>query len=298
MTIDNRCPVCERPGLTPDNTHCPQCEADLTCFRALAMLHSGAMVPEPEKEKPGEDVLSKWSAMFVGGFCGVILVAALYMITVHFDARLRTVEKDLSRITFQNGMQQDARGGRLHIRALQIIEYGPDFQDLKKNTAANSADIKRIDNELKKLKERFDKRTAPDHSETGVGTKAESSRPGTIYYKIRKTDTLWSIARRFYGDGKYYPLILEENPHLFISDLSAGSDVRLMADPDPAIPAEMYSRKIERKNGMLLWKYVVQPGDTLESIHARFHPPGMYGRLFLNAGRHLIPFETVKIILQ
>lgn len=44
-------------------------------------------------------------------------------------------------------------------------------------------------------------------------------------YKIRKGDTLYSIARTYYGDGKQYPRIVAANPGLSADHLVTGKTI-------------------------------------------------------------------------
>lgn len=120
----------------------------------------------------------------------------------------------------------------------------------------------------------------------------------TFHYHARKTDTLWGIARRFYGNGKYYPLIMEHNPHLVISDITAGRAMRIISDPDPAMLADMYREKTEWRNSMLLLRHVIQPGETRDSIYARFAAPGTTGQVFFDADAKIVPLEIIRIILR
>lgn len=120
----------------------------------------------------------------------------------------------------------------------------------------------------------------------------------TFHYHARKTDTLWGIALRFYGNGKYYPLIMERNPHLVISDITAGRAMQIISDPDPEMLADMYHEKTEWGNGMLLLRHVIQPGETRASIHARFAAPGETRQVFFDADAKIVPLEIIRIILR
>ena len=119
--------------------------------------------------------------------------------------------------------------------------------------------------------------------------------PDTFVYQARETDTLWGIAKRFYGKGRYYPVIMEQNPQLRISDIGSKSIMSLFSDP-AQVPS-IYADKTERKGGMLLWKYTVQPEDTQESISSRFSL-SIHQKLFFTDVRQIHPGNTIKIILQ
>ncbi len=46
-------------------------------------------------------------------------------------------------------------------------------------------------------------------------------------YTIRKGDTLWSIAREYYGDGKRWREIAQANPHVIPEKLRVGQVIML-----------------------------------------------------------------------
>lgn len=48
-----------------------------------------------------------------------------------------------------------------------------------------------------------------------------------ISYKSHNSETLWSIAKKFYGKGIYYPVILEMNPGLTLNNHKAYGAIKL-----------------------------------------------------------------------
>jgi nucleoid-associated protein YgaU len=44
-----------------------------------------------------------------------------------------------------------------------------------------------------------------------VAAAAEAAEPDSQTYEIKKGDTLWAIAKQYYGDGNKYPKIVEAN---------------------------------------------------------------------------------------
>ncbi|MCW5211826.1 hypothetical protein VU04_02825, partial [Desulfobulbus sp. TB] len=65
----------------------------------------------------------------------------------------------------------------------------------------------------------------------------------TFLYLAKKTDTLWDLAKHFYGDGKYYPVIMELNPDLAFSHIEDDKSVRFFSDR--AVLQDMYNHRIE-----------------------------------------------------
>ncbi len=118
----------------------------------------------------------------------------------------------------------------------------------------------------------------------------------TFLYLIKETDTLWDLAERFYGDGKYYPVIMEQNPGLVISNIHDEEILRLFNER--TVLEDIYKRRIEWRDGFVLWKHKVGAGETRQSIERRFASPGSSGRVFYEKVPSLHPGATVRIILH
>ena len=118
---------------------------------------------------------------------------------------------------------------------------------------------------------------------------------GAVSYLVKDGETVWDIAERFYGDRKYYPVVMEQNPHVFLGFIRKNSTVRLFADQSEA--EALYQRRTERRDGLLLWKYEVRPGETWRSIYARFFLPRYSGMMFYG-DQDVAPGKTMLIILR
>lgn len=309
MAQDFCCPVCDRHGLAPDCECCPQCDADLTCFQDLDRLRTESASPGTKKRV--EDISPNHFtriSMFTCVFSGVIALAILSFTMGRFDRRLAGMDKTIAIAIHNKGLQQAMSTARLHINELKISHENSIFR-IEKAVKGNAIEIEHTGSRVTSLEEELNKHIAavlskeinrisviPPAAVSAITTPPFSD--NAFLYYTRKTDTLWAISRRFYGDGKYYPLIMEQNPHLDISNITVGREIRLISDPDPRMLADMYRRKTEWKNGMLLWRHNVQPEETRDSIYTRFSAPGAPGQVFFDSGEKIVPFNTIKIILQ
>lgn len=61
-----------------------------------------------------------------------------------------------------------------------------------------------------------EKNSHPDGRKLNPQAKATAGGSAFKFYRAAETDTLWGIAKRFYGSGFYYPVLLEHNPDLAI----------------------------------------------------------------------------------
>ncbi len=118
----------------------------------------------------------------------------------------------------------------------------------------------------------------------------------TFLYLVKETDTLWDLAERFYGDGKYYPVIMEQNPGLIISDIQDEESLRLITDR--VMLKDMYSQRIEWRDGMMLWKHTVRAGEIRQVVEKRFASPGSSGRVLYKKNPFIQPGAIVRVILQ
>lgn len=118
----------------------------------------------------------------------------------------------------------------------------------------------------------------------------------TFLYLAKKTDTLWGLAKHFYGDGKYYPVIMELNPDLAFNHIEDDKSVRFFSDR--AVLQDMYNHRIEWRQGMMLWKHKVLAGETQQVIERRFASPRSLGRVLYDKNPLMYPGALIRIILQ
>lgn len=110
-----------------------------------------------------------------------------------------------------------------------------------------------------------------------LGDKPTTVAPATPPMKehvIREGDTLWSIAQKYYGDGRQHARIEEANHEAFArkKGLEIGQKLMIPARQQPGADAALANAKPEdstvkdapkeAKPG----KYVVKPGDTLAGV--------------------------------
>lgn len=110
-----------------------------------------------------------------------------------------------------------------------------------------------------------------------MGDKPATGAPATPPMKehvIREGDTLWSIAQKYYGDGRQHARIEEANHEAFArkKGLEIGQKLMIPARQQPGADAALANAKPEdstvkdapkeAKPG----KYVVKPGDTLAGV--------------------------------
>jgi nucleoid-associated protein YgaU len=88
-----------------------------------------------------------------------------------------------------------------------------------------------------------------------------------LYHEPRKGETLWSIAKRYYGKGGFYPVLLEHNPGLGIYFDPDYGGIRVLKDRQRA--KEVFAAVMSSRGNSTLFRYRVVEGDTWEQVSRR-----------------------------
>ena len=113
--------------------------------------------------------------------------------------------------------------------------------------------------------------------------------PAHLTYVIQDNDSLWSIARRMYGDGHAWTLIAQVNPGLSAARLRTGLKINL---PDPAAvharlgthaPAPAPARAVAAR--IQPHSVTVHEGDTLYNIARKVYGDGEKWDVIYNANK-------------
>jgi nucleoid-associated protein YgaU len=284
MAPENRCPVCRFEHIPDDHDRCPQCDADLTCFRVLETLREPAAEkaePDAHDINPPPTQTGKKPAAFfwaVSGLLGAVVMVLLGLQTywftglqgdmsqqrVGFNEALRRIEFKLGRISAHQekvvseitAQMEILRAGleRIHIPgAVTPAGSSPDGSASVHSTRQAPA-------------------TDWHAGEPDLSTPDEAKAGSNAYqiYQVREDDTLWDIAARFYGSGFFYPVLLEQNPHLAIYKISPEDRITVLQDNDQV--KRIYNQITEIRGDILYWYYTVRRGDTLASLRHRYCP--------------------------
>nr|WP_240905980.1 LysM peptidoglycan-binding domain-containing protein [Thiorhodococcus mannitoliphagus] len=135
---------------------------------------------------------------------------------------------------------------------------------------------------------------APDR-ETAPGR--EKAPEPALHHHLRPDETLWSIAKRYYGHGWLYPVLIEQNPGLGVYHGGVGM-LSLFADPARAL--DLYRQITPPGAEGRLFRYQVQPGDDWHGLARRFlgRPRRAPELIALNPGSDLAPGSRILIPLE
>jgi hypothetical protein len=118
-----------------------------------------------------------------------------------------------------------------------------------------------------------------------------------LHHHLRLGETLWSVAKRYYGQGHLYPVLFLHNPGLGPYHRGART-LRILADPEEA--AELYRQITPPGREGRLFRYRVGPGDDWRGLARRFlgRPERASELMALNPESELTPGEQVLIALE
>jgi LysM repeat protein len=128
--------------------------------------------------------------------------------------------------------------------------------------------------------------------------KADAGGSAFKFYQAAETDTLWGIAKRFYGSGSYYPVLLEHNPDLAIYRIGKKDRIAVLKDSERV--ERIYNEITEKQGGVLYWHYTVRSGDTPASVKHKYCPSQDCFQMPAGFDRDsgLQPGEKIKIQLS
>ncbi len=271
MAFPTTCPICGLESITHDKIQCPQCDADLTCFKVLASLPD-----ESVREKTGSGIKI---ILFVA--IGLFLCLAGVLSVFQFK-RLETRLQE-QQTYFTNAISN------MEAKLVHLAQY-----------QSSSPDVGSARTEAKHItREDIEGSFVPENSLEK--SHLQDSLPEKInfwIYEANEKDTLWGISKRYYGSGYYYAVLLEHNSHLGI--YSIGDGVRLRILKNAGLAKDIYKKITEKEGNRIYWEYTIAEGDTLQSVAMKFYKSkDMVKRITnLNPDLEFQPGEKIKILLE
>ena len=299
------CPICGRERIASDKTQCPQCDADLTCFKVLDSLpNEPDQLMEPARGMTGsknQTILFAAIVLFLG------LTTVLSVFQVH---RLKGLESRMSDLdaSFVNAMiKVNTRLERLahsQSNTSEGLDARPQAANETKDKGEASSGLETTSVKCPRLKMATEapvtkRATGQGLAEKSVSEKEDpTEKPGFLTYHANVKDTLWDISKKYYGSGDYYPVLLEHNSQLGIYDIGDATQVRILKNV--SLVKEIYKKITEKNGNRTYWYYTVSQGDTLSSVANKFYrTKDMAGQILdLNPDIALEPGERIKIMME
>ena len=278
-----QCPVCKRRDLTNGLVRCPQCNADLECFDLLDKLQEQPAAVAERSDKTGGltkemtgNLAPPVQQTRNGGLpegLEVLLILVLIPLLAYVGSRY--LDEHFDRLEDRLA----AAGSRT---GLPPVEWSRLFSAMQTLTTRLEGMEQRL-SDLTEQQARLIVSLPPRAEASGpiprpVGPSPPSglSAPATPIpesgftdYHAASAETLWGIARRFYGKGIYYPVLLEDNPGLAIYGPPDGQTIRIARQPEHA--RETYRRLVYAEGGKTLFRYRAKAGDSWRSLARAFY---------------------------
>lgn len=305
MVQEISCPVCGFDHIQQDKKQCPQCDADLTCFKVLDSLPDSYPAASRKIQEPRKILF--FITWILVGLVGVFSVLHLFGLR-HVVSGIKQVETWFEKQ--ENHAPDSAIKLHEHLVDLhkRLLDQLPTRQnevavvsDHAETAAASKPDIHLLkipaehhaSVEIKDIEP-----IEPAESEENPHNEKGDDIAEFFIYHANAKDTLWTIAEKQYGSGEYYPVLLEHNPH--ISIYGVGDGVRIKVLRDAKIAGKTFTSIIQKKGNKIYWDYMVRDGDTLKSVAGKFSRSKSFTNqiIDLNPDIKLQPGNKITIVLE
>ncbi|MCF8337479.1 MAG: LysM peptidoglycan-binding domain-containing protein [Bacteroidales bacterium] len=221
------CPVCQYKGIPESTKKCPNCHSDLTGFKQLYQLRN--------------NIKQKQNIIFAMGALLVVLIAVLGYILLfsnslsgrYSNVALQEKDKEIVRLKKQNSqlqkqildlqqklnMKNMADTGQTGQDKEQFRKVIPSPAEQERQAATPSSPREEQTQQQKSIQQQKQPTSKPEEKE---------KQQEVTYYKVKAGETLYSIAKRFYGDGKKYKKIMEDNNIEDPSDVQVGMKLKII----------------------------------------------------------------------
>lgn len=271
------CPICGKENLSPQTLQCPQCNADLTCFRVLEGMGE-------EKTKAGNQrkIFVLWVLVVVG------LVLLLSWLGYMMVKVVRQNQQIAQAIADNQKMLREYREYRQPSRL-----EGESIKSLLGRLESG------MSTSLKAVKEEIQELMSIVKAKDPGSSPPENRWPEFFFYETTDKDTLWDISERFYQHGRYYPVLLAMNPTVNIYEIKAEQWLKILKSQEEV--TGIFSQYLQESDSGKYFYYQVQTGDTWESISKKFYKPieqkpSLLQRI--NPGVRLAVGQRVMILLK
>lgn len=318
------CPVCGKAGLIDGASRCPQCGADLECFELLDSLGEQVAAAKPaEREFAETGVLDEIRASLrsiheaqqhpvprrpMRGYSVVAFLVVLILVLYRDFAIGRWLDEQFSQLNDQMTAVRTPAGGAeqtgvltrgIDVLAPPMRAIEDTLSVLVQGQKASRMDCSTVVQHLSEVSERVRALeaqvlaiTVPTLTEVGL------EEDDFFYHQPLKGETLWTIAERYYGSGRFYPVLLEHNPGLGIYYGPGYGAIRVLRYRHKA--KDILDALIVEWGEQTLFRYRVAKGETWVQLSQRFfgHRGGVAELSTLNGERQPVPGQRVLVPLR
>ncbi len=297
MASDNTCPICGFHLISTEAAKCPQCDGDLACFTVLDSIPDEMPVaPDIGRRKPadgGQRAENKgWKTEdrpLSSGLENTVSekrssgkwVLAVLLLLVGLISGLLIAHNDQSELSSPVVFRRFPMGIKIPVK--KPLRYAPMDTSAFDGAGFFPGDVEKEQAEPSDFK---DASKTLQKAETYTG------------YEVAEDETLWRISEKCYGNGFYFPVLMELNPGLGVYNLEKGERLKILKD---ASRAEEFYHQIIRVSGKRAWYgYRVISGDSLEGIATKFYGSSGTAQRIMNDNPHMLlqPGELIQVELK
>lgn len=260
MQKEQVCPICGKEQISEDKDQCPQCNADLTCFRVLDSL------PEYESKKHRLEQR--------------ILLYTLIIIILFICGWMTYQNLQISGLLIKNKKGLDKYNSSVN----SLLKKVESITIIKAEGQAGSEGIM-----VEPASTAGDKKDLSEHQ--------KDPWPEYFWYETTDRDTFWGISERFYKQGRYYPVLIAMNPEIYIFEIKAGQRIKILKGLQDV--NRIFNEFVYQSGPFQYIWYTVMENDSLESIGKKFYKTeDQYPFIRkANPDLRLEPGQRIKILL-
>jgi len=204
------CPVCNHKGIPESLRQCPNCQTDLTMFRNINRLNS--------------EVKTKRQVIIGMGFLLVVVIGILgYMFLFSDGFSSRNIRLEIQ-----------AKNDEILELRKQNTELQQELFDLRQDGDTAEGDgfrrvIPSSEDDPSGVSDQKARRTSAERTESRQSTET-SEKPEVVYHNVKAGETLYSISKKYFGDGSKYPKIMDDNDIDKVSDVKVGLRLKIIKE--------------------------------------------------------------------
>ncbi len=183
-----KCPVCNTTDLSDDTVMCPHCQSDLETFQLIVKANQ-----QRQTHRKLISALGIFAAVTAIGWASVGI----------FSGKTETGTVEISpEVTLQGEVRTPADSELIAILTTENASLKSENATLSsKLISANAKPVVKVEKAVKAVK-------AEKVSSSKASAETES---GTIIHTVKRGETLWIIARKYFRDGRKYKQIAKDN---------------------------------------------------------------------------------------
>lgn len=176
-----------------------------------------------------------------------------------------------------------------------LYSYSIANENRGKNTAGSSFRITINPLVLVKKTSAVDEKPSSEQKKTIDQTDYHSVRKGFFEHETMEKLTIKEISRRFYGDNRFFPVVLMHNSHIRSFNVEKGTRIRLLKNSQTA--KEIYENKVEITGENVYWVYNVEKNDTINGIARKFYENNDSNRPVVDLNPEIVLKQGEKVMI-